>query len=97
MQEIGVETCQEKKRSKKRISKRQISHEYWKLKQYQRDCYKSKRKKNEILLFLYSMKMSKKTLKFNSLEVNKKKFDASKQSIALNLVNVNQILISDKC
>ena len=43
------------------------------------------------------MKMSKKTLKFNSLEVNKKEFHASKQSIALKLVNVNQILISDKC
>ena len=41
--------------------------------------------------------MSKKTLKCNNVEVNKKEFDASKQSIALNLVNKNQILISDKC
>ena len=40
--------------------------------------------------------MSKKTLKFNNIEVNKKEFHASKQPIALDLVNVNEILISDK-
>ena len=40
--------------------------------------------------------MSKKTLKFNNIGVNKKEFNVSKQPIALNLVNLNQILISDK-
>ena len=40
--------------------------------------------------------MSKKILKFDSVEVNKKEFHVSKQPVALNLVNVNQILISDK-
>ena len=40
--------------------------------------------------------MSKKTLKFDNIEVDKKEFHVSKQPIALNLVNVNQILISDK-
>ena len=40
--------------------------------------------------------MSKKTLKFDDVEVNKKEFHASKQPIALNLVNVSQILISEK-
>ena len=40
--------------------------------------------------------MSKKTLKFDNVKVNKKSFHASKQPIALELVNVNQILISDK-
>ena len=35
-------------------------------------------------------------MKFNNIEVNKKEFHASKQPIALNLVNVNQILIPDK-
>ena len=39
--------------------------------------------------------MSKKTLKFDNIEVNKK-FHVSKQPIALNLVDVDQILISDK-
>ena len=48
-----------------------------------------RRYENEIL-------MSKKILKFNNVEVNKKEFHASKQPIALNLMNVNQILISEK-
>ena len=38
--------------------------------------------------------MSEKTLKFDNVEVNKKEIHVSKQPIALNLVNVNQILIS---
>ena len=45
---------------------------------------------------MYSIKMSDKTFKFDNNEVNKKEFHASKQPITLNLVNVNQILISDK-
>ena len=44
----------------------------------------------KILIFFYSIKMSKKTLKFDQVEVNKKEFDASKQPIALNLVNVKE-------
>ena len=41
--------------------------------------------------------MSKKTLNFDNVEVNKKEFHISKQPVALILVNVDQILISDKC
>ena len=40
--------------------------------------------------------MSKMTSKFDNIEVNNKEFHTSNQPIALNLVNVNQILISDK-
>ena len=40
--------------------------------------------------------MSKKTLKFHNVKLNKKEFHAPKQPITLDLVNVNQILISDK-
>ena len=40
--------------------------------------------------------MSKKILKFDNVEVNKEKCHACKQPIDLNLVNVYQILISDK-
>ena len=40
--------------------------------------------------------MSEKTLKFDSIRVNKREFHKSKQSINLNLVNVDQIVISDK-
>ena len=40
--------------------------------------------------------MSEKTLKFDDIRVNKKEFHKSKQPINLDLVNVDQILISDK-
>ena len=46
---------------------------------------------------MYSIKMSEKTLKFDNVEVNKKESHVSKQPISWNLLNVNQILISDKC
>ena len=41
-------------------------------------------------------KMSEKTLKFNNIVVDKKEFRKSKQPINLNLVYVDQIIISDK-
>ena len=40
--------------------------------------------------------MSEKTLKFDNIRVNKKEFHKSKQPINLDLVNVNQIVVSDK-
>ena len=40
--------------------------------------------------------MSEKTLKFDNIEFNKKEFDASKQAIDLNLVDINKIVISQK-
>ena len=40
--------------------------------------------------------MSKKTLKFDNIRVNKKEFHKSKQPIKLDFVNINQIVISDK-
>ena len=40
--------------------------------------------------------MSKKTLKFNNIGINKKEFHKSKQQIDLNLVDINKIVISDK-
>ena len=40
--------------------------------------------------------MSEKTLKFNNIRVNKKEFHKSKQPIDLMLVNVDQIVVSDK-
>ena len=40
--------------------------------------------------------MSEKTLKFNNVRVNKKEFHKSKQPIDLDLVTVNQIVVSDK-
>ena len=40
--------------------------------------------------------MSKKTLKFDNIRVNKKEFHKSKQPINLDLVNVDQVVIPDK-
>ena len=40
--------------------------------------------------------MSEQTLTFGDFVVNKKEFHASKQAIALNLVNTNKIVVSDK-
>ena len=53
-------------------------------------------KKWKKCFFLYIMKMSKKKLKFDTTEVNKKEFHNSKQPTGLNLVDVDQIVISDK-
>ena len=40
--------------------------------------------------------MSEKTLKFNNIRLNKKEFHKSKELIQLLLVNVDQIVVSDK-
>ena len=40
--------------------------------------------------------MSEQTLKFGDIVVNKKEFHATKQAIALNLVDINKIVISGK-
>ena len=40
--------------------------------------------------------MSEKTLKFNNIRLNKKEFHKSKEPIDLMLVNVDQIVVSDK-
>ena len=40
--------------------------------------------------------MSEKTLKFGDVVINKKEFHASKQAIALNLVDTDKIVVSDK-
>ena len=38
--------------------------------------------------------MSKQTLKFNDIVLNKKDYYASKKAIPLNLVNINNIVVS---
>ena len=40
--------------------------------------------------------MSEKTLKFENIRANKKEFHKSRQSINLDLVNIDQIVLSDK-
>ena len=57
---------------------------------------KKKASQNKWLLFLLSITMSAKTLKIDNIRVNKKEFHKSKQPINLDLVNVDQIVISDR-
>ena len=45
---------------------------------------------------LLSIRMSENQLKFDNIRVHKKEFHKSKQPINLDLVNVGQIVISDK-
>ena len=45
---------------------------------------------------LATIRMNEKTLKSNNIRVNKTEFHKSKQPIDLDLVNVNQIVVSDK-
>ena len=47
-------------------------------------------------MFLLSIRLSEKTLKFDTIRVNKKEFHKSKQPVSLDLVNVDQIVVSDK-
>ena len=58
--------------------------------------YKKEALQNKWFLFLLSIKMSEKTLKFDNCRVNKKEFHKSKEPINLNLMNIDQIVVSDK-
>ena len=90
-----------KEKSKNRY-KNLSKEEKDKIKEYQRErCqqliqYKKEALENKWVLFLLSIRMSEKTLKLDNIVVNKKQFHKSKQPINLDLVNVDQIVISDR-
>ena len=78
------------------MSKKEKIKEY-QIKKYQLLIkYKNEALKNKWAVFLLSIRMSEKTLKFDNIRVNKKEFHKSKQPINLDLVNVDQIVVSDK-
>ena len=58
--------------------------------------YKKEALQNKLALFLLSKRISEKTLKLDNIRVNKKEFHKSKQLIDLDLINVDQIIVSDK-
>ena len=70
-----------------------------KIKEYQRKRYqqliqyKKEALQNKWALFLLSIKMSEKTLKFNNIRLNKKEFHKSKEPIDLFSVDVDQSCI----
>ena len=91
-----------KEKSRKRY-KNLSKEEKDKIKEYQRKRYqqliqyKKEALQNKWVLFFLSIKrMSEKSLKFDDIRVNTKEFYKSKQAIDLDLVNVDQIVTSDK-
>ena len=73
-----------------------------KIKEYQRKrCqqliqYKKGALQNKWVLFLLSIRMSEKALKSDNIRINKKGLHKSKQQIDLDVVNIDQIVVSDK-
>ena len=65
---------------------------YQQLIQYKKEVLQNK----WVLFFLDIVRMSEKTLKFDNIRVNKKDFRKSKQLIDLDLVNIDQIVVSGK-
>lgn len=51
---------------------------------------------NQEMGFLYDVKMSKKTLNLDYVEVNQEEFHASIQPVALDLVVISQLALSEK-
>ena len=78
--EYGINRCISIIEDKKQTKKRQGDYQASK-KQRQKNTFK---------------KMSKKILKFDDVEVNKKEVHASKQQIALDLEDIDKILVFDK-
>ena len=70
--------------------------EYKRQRYQQLNQYKKEVLQNKLALLLVNIRMSEKTLKFNDIRVNKKEVHKSKQPINLDLVNVDQIVVSDK-
>ena len=46
---------------------------------------------------MLNIRTSEKTLKFDNIKLNKKEFHKSKQPFNLDLINLDQIVVSDKC
>ena len=91
-QEIIIKTCQRKKKKQKENMEEKDKETCKKIRK--RATSKKMRKWN--ISFLHCINISKKTLKFDNVELNKKEIHVSKQRIALNLVDVDQIIISGK-
>ena len=100
---VSIETCLQKENMEV-IDRNMTEDVKSKFKEYQKKKKtppkqtnkKTKQQKNKILVFFFSIKRSEKILTFCAVKVNKKEFHASKEPIALDLVNINQIVTSDK-
>ena len=78
---IDTKTCQKEKKTRlKSIREKDTSNWF---------STEKEALQNKWVLFLLSIRMSEKTLKFDNIRVNKKEFHKSKQTINLDLVNVD--------
>ena len=85
---IDTKTCQKKKKDK--IKEYQINR------RHQLIQYKKEALQDNWALFLFSILICEKILKFDNIRVKKKEFHKSKQPTDLDLTNVDQIVVSDK-
>ena len=86
------------KKSKQKLVRRRKRLKRTKAKDIKR-WFGTKKKRYKIknfCFFLSIIRMSEKTLKFDNIGVNKKKFNKSKQTIDLDLLNADQIVVSEK-
>ena len=73
-----------------------------KIKQYQRKWYqqliqyKKEALQNRWVLFILSIRMSERSLKFDEIRINKKEFHKSQKPLDLDFVYADQIVVSDK-
>ena len=85
---MDTKTCQKNKKTRLKSTKEKNINNWF--------STKKQALQNKWDLFLLCLRMSEKTLKFDNVKVNKKEFHKSKHPIDLDLVNVDQIVVSDK-
>ena len=86
-QNIDTKTCQKKKKRRLKSAKEKGIQNWFSTK---KKCYKI----NNFCFFLSMIRISEKTLKVDNIRANKKELRKFKQSI--DLLNVDQIVVSDK-
>ena len=99
MQKIRTKTCHKKKmklKIKENMEEIDVVTQQKINKQAKKEYQRNYQVPKKYIHLFYSIRMSEKILKFGDVEVNKNEYRASKQPIALNLVNINQIVVSDK-
>ena len=93
------ETIKEKSKNRyKNLSKEEKDkNKVYQRKRYQQLInYKKEALQKQMSFVLFSIRTSEKTLKFGSVRVNKKEFHKSKHAVDLDLVFVDEIVVSDK-
>ena len=88
-QKIDTKTCHKKNKTRLKSTKEKSIQNWFGVK-------KKGYKINNFCFFSQYNKNERKTLKFDNNRVNKKEFHKSKQAIVLNVINADQIVVSNK-